>query len=42
VLRDGAPVPVPVVIGASDGRRTEIREGSIQPGESIVVDTASR
>jgi HlyD family secretion protein len=42
VLREGAAVPVSVVIGASDGRRTEIREGAIQPGESIIVDTTSR
>lgn len=42
VLRDGAAVPVPVVIGASDGRRTEIRKGAIQPDEPIIVDTATR
>lgn len=41
-LRDGGLVPIQVVIGASDGRRTEIREGAIQPGDAIVVDTASR
>ena len=42
VLRDGVPVPVPVVIGATDGRRTEIRKGAIQPDEPIIVDTAGR
>jgi HlyD family secretion protein len=42
VLRNGAPAPVPVVIGASDGRRTEIRKGAIQPDEPIIVDTATR
>ncbi|HVG50557.1 MAG TPA: efflux RND transporter periplasmic adaptor subunit [Xanthobacteraceae bacterium] len=42
VLRDGVPVPVPVVIGASDGRRTEIRKGAIQPDEPIIVDTTGR
>ena len=42
VLRNGAPAPVPVVIGASDGRRTEIRKGAIQPDEPIIVDTAAR
>jgi HlyD family secretion protein len=42
VLRNGAPAPVPVVIGASDGRRTEIRKGAIEPDEPIIVDTATR
>jgi HlyD family secretion protein len=42
VLRNVAPAPVPVVIGASDGRRTEIRKGAIQSDEPIIVDTATR
>jgi HlyD family secretion protein len=42
VLRNGAPVPVPVLVGASDGRRTEIRQGAIQPNEPIIVDAAGR
>jgi len=42
VLRNGAPVPVPVVVGASDGRRTEIRKGEIQVDEPIIVDAAGR
>jgi HlyD family secretion protein len=38
-LRDGVPVAVPVVIGATDGRKTEIRQGEIKPGEAIIFDT---
>lgn len=41
VLRNGAPAAVPVVIGATDGRKTEIRKGAIEPGQAIVVDTAA-
>jgi HlyD family secretion protein len=28
-LRDGSPAAVPVVIGATDGRRTEIVKGDL-------------
>jgi HlyD family secretion protein len=41
VLRDGVPIAVPVVIGATDGRSTEIRKGAIEPGQAIIVDTAA-
>jgi HlyD family secretion protein len=42
VLRDGKPVPVAVVTGATDGRKTEIRKGQLEPGEAVIVDTAAR
>jgi hypothetical protein len=32
VLRNGEPTPVKVVIGLSDGKRTEVRGGEIQAG----------
>jgi hypothetical protein len=38
VLRDGDPTPVEVVIGLSDGKRTEVRGGEIQVGEALIVD----
>jgi HlyD family secretion protein len=41
VLRNGAAVAVPVVIGATDGRNTEIRTGAVEPGDAIIVDIAS-
>lgn len=41
ILRDGAPVAVPVSVGASDGRVTEIRKGQLSPGDAVIVDTVS-
>lgn len=41
VLRDGAPVAVPVAIGATDGRRTEILRGEISPDQPIIVDATT-
>jgi len=38
VLRDGAPVEVPVTIGATDGARTEILGGEIKAGQPVIVD----
>ncbi|MGE0035362.1 MAG: efflux RND transporter periplasmic adaptor subunit [Xanthobacteraceae bacterium] len=41
VLRNGAPVAVPVVIGVTDGRRTEIRNGAIEPDDAIIIDSVA-
>lgn len=41
VLRGGVPAAVPVVIGATDGRRTEIRQGAIEADQAIIVDTVA-
>lgn len=41
VLRDGAPAPVDVVAGATDGRRTRIVSGDLKPGDQVIVDTMS-
>jgi HlyD family secretion protein len=41
VLRDGAPVAVPVVIGVTDGRRTEMLKGNITPDQRVIVDTVT-
>lgn len=38
ILKDGVPVAVPVVAGATDGRRTEIRKGDIAPGTAVVTE----
>jgi len=40
VVRDGALVAVSVEVGASDGRRTEIRGDSLPPGTQVVLDVA--
>ena len=38
MLRDGQPAPVPVVLGASDGSRTEVVDGGLRPGDQVIVD----
>lgn len=39
VLRDGQPVAVPVRVGVTDGRQTEIAGGELQPGTAVIVDS---
>ena len=39
VLRDGVPTAVPIVVGASDGRSTEIVEGNITTDDQVIIDT---
>lgn len=41
VLSDGVPSAVDVVVGASDGRRTEIIKGDIEPGARVIVDNVA-
>jgi HlyD family secretion protein len=38
VLRNGDPTPVKVVIGLSDGKRTELPGGEVQVGQALIVD----
>lgn len=42
VLRDGEPVQVPVRIGVSDGRHTQILEGDIREGDQVIVGGGPR
>jgi HlyD family secretion protein len=42
LLRQGAPVPLTVEVGATDGRRTEVRGEGIAPGVQVVVDVAEQ
>jgi len=37
ILRDKMPVAVPVVVGASDGQRTEILSGNIASNEQVIT-----
>jgi len=39
VVRDGRSVPIPVVLGATDGRLTEIKSGNLTPGTELIVET---
>jgi HlyD family secretion protein len=38
VLRNGEPTEVKVVIGPSDGKRTEVRSGQLQVGQALIVE----
>jgi HlyD family secretion protein len=42
VLKDGAPVAVPVETGATDGMRTQVVSGDLQAGVGLVVATLGR
>jgi len=39
--RDGRLVAIPVTVGATDGIRTELKSGEVEPGMALVVDTMS-
>jgi HlyD family secretion protein len=38
VLRDGRPVAVPVTVGVSDSRQTQILDGALAAGMPVIVD----
>jgi HlyD family secretion protein len=40
IVQDGQPVAVPVIVGATDGKRTEI-VGGISPDQAVIVDSAT-
>jgi HlyD family secretion protein len=39
VLRDGQPVAVPVTVGSTDGRFTEVTGGELEAGTPVVTET---
>jgi HlyD family secretion protein len=39
VLSDGNPQEMAVTVGATDGKRTEILQGDVAPGQAAIVDT---
>jgi HlyD family secretion protein len=41
VLRDGGPVPVPVTVGVTDGRFTEVVGGELEAGMEVIIDLAA-
>ncbi|GAB4358428.1 MAG: efflux RND transporter periplasmic adaptor subunit [Kiloniellaceae bacterium] len=41
ILADGQPQAVTVTVGSSDGSRTQIVAGDLQPGQSVIVDSLS-
>lgn len=38
LLREGAPTPVTITVGASDGRHTEVKSGELAAGQAVIVD----
>jgi len=36
-LRDGNPVAIPITIGSTDGRMTELVVGEVEPGMELLV-----
>jgi HlyD family secretion protein len=41
VLKNGTPSAVSVVVGASDGQRTEIVNGDLKEGQGVIVDSTT-
>lgn len=41
VLRNGQPVRVPIVIGETNGRLTEVKSGDVREGMEVVTDAAA-
>ncbi|MCW5774579.1 MAG: efflux RND transporter periplasmic adaptor subunit [Rhodospirillaceae bacterium] len=41
VLRDGQPTRIAVVVGATDGKQTQILKGEIAPGDRVIVDAVA-
>ncbi len=41
VLRDSEPAAIPVIVGSTDGRRTEILKGDIAPDQPIIIDATT-
>lgn len=38
ILKDGQPVAVPIIVGSSDGKMTEVISGDIEPGTQLLID----
>jgi HlyD family secretion protein len=41
VVKNGVPVPVPVVVGVSDGQRTQVIKGELKEGQGVIVDSTT-
>jgi HlyD family secretion protein len=41
VLRDGKAVAIPVTVGVSDGRMTEVLAGALEPGAAVITEIVS-
>lgn len=41
ILADGTPEEVAITLGPTDGKRTQIVKGDIEPGQAVIVDMAT-
>jgi HlyD family secretion protein len=39
VVQNGKPFAIPVTLGATDGKLTEIKSGNVAPGAALIVET---
>jgi HlyD family secretion protein len=42
LLRDGAPVPVSIQTGVTNGTDTQVMSGELTPGQTVIVDSSVR
>jgi len=42
ILRDKIPVAVPIEVGATDGRVSEVLSNNLEPGQTVLVGTVSK
>jgi HlyD family secretion protein len=38
ILRDAAPVAVPIKVGVTDGTVTEVAEGDLKDGDDVITE----
>ena len=38
IVKDGEPTEIPLVIGVSDGKVTQVLEGDLKPGQEVIID----
>jgi HlyD family secretion protein len=41
LLRNGVPASVPITIGATDGKRTEVVKGDLAADQAVIVDAVA-
>jgi HlyD family secretion protein len=38
IVREGVPVSIPLMVGVTDGKMTEVYSGDVRPGMPLIVD----
>ncbi len=38
VMKDGKPVEVPLTVGYTDGKMTQVVDGELEPGQEVIID----